>query len=235
MDITTYLTDTNFTKGLSKQNKYIVVHYTANNGDTAMNNAIYFKSTYRGASAHYFVDENEIVQVVQDSDVAWHVGSTTYVHADCRNSNSIGIEMCSRIDSTGSYYIKDEVVASTVELVQYLQELYNIPSENIIRHYDVTGKICPEPFVKNSVLWANFKEKIDTTQEVDDMTQAEVIALLDAREIIYNTIDDVPDWGKDTVQKLVDKGFLQGDGTGLNIDETMLRILVINDRTGLYG
>lgn len=76
---------------------------------------------------------------------------------------------------------------------------------------------------------------IDTTQEVDDMTQAEVIALLDAREVIYSTIDDVPDWGKDTVQKLVDKGVLQGDGTGLNIDETMLRILVINDRTGIYG
>ncbi len=52
---------------------------------------------------------------------------------------------------------------------------------------------------------------------------------------IYNYIDDnMPEWARETVRKLVDKGFLRGDEEGLNLTEEMLRLLVINDRAGLY-
>lgn len=55
-------------------------------------------------------------------------------------------------------------------------------------------------------------------------------------KIMYNTINDVPEWGKPTIEKLVKKGFLNGDAEGkLNLSMDMLRILVINDRAGLYG
>ena len=53
--------------------------------------------------------------------------------------------------------------------------------------------------------------------------------------MIYNYIDDnMPEWARPTIQKLVDKGILKGDGDGLNLDENLMRLLVINDRAGLY-
>ena len=54
------------------------------------------------------------------------------------------------------------------------------------------------------------------------------------KEKIFNTVDEVPEWAKPTIQKLLDKGTLKGTDTGLNLTYTLLRVLVINDRTGLY-
>ena len=51
----------------------------------------------------------------------------------------------------------------------------------------------------------------------------------------YNTIAEMPDWAKPTIEKLVEKGFLNGDGNGLNLSEDMIRMFVINDRAGIYG
>lgn len=76
-------------------------------------------------------------------------------------------------------------------------------------------------------------------KEVDDMTAQEVKKIiyeeLAAYEPVYTTIANVPEWGKATVDKLMKKGYLKGDGGGLNISDTMLRVLVINDRAGIYG
>ena len=52
---------------------------------------------------------------------------------------------------------------------------------------------------------------------------------------VYNSIDEVPDWGKATIKKLVDKCYLKGNGKGLDLSEDLLRVLVINDRAGMYG
>ena len=53
--------------------------------------------------------------------------------------------------------------------------------------------------------------------------------------MIYNYIDNnMPEWARPTIQKLVDRGILKGDGDGLNLDENLMRLLVINDRAGLY-
>ena len=74
---------------------YLVVHYTGNRGDTAKNNADYFAREVTGTSAHYFVDEREVWQSVQDNHAAWHCGTKgTYYHPACRNANSIGVEVC---------------------------------------------------------------------------------------------------------------------------------------------
>ena len=152
------LTTSNYTSGSGTSRiKYIVEHYTGNNGDTAFANTNYFKSTYRGASAHYFVDETSIWQCVADKNVAWHCGATSYKHAYCRNSNSIGIEMCSKKYSSGNYYIPDATQKNASELTKYLMGLYNVSIDNVIRHYDVTGKSCPEPFVRVSSQWDAFK------------------------------------------------------------------------------
>ena len=151
----------NFTKGRKQKIQFLVIHYTANNGDLAKSNCNYFKSPNRNASAHYFVDEKEIWQSVEDNDIAWHCGTSgKYYHSKCRNDNAIGIELCSEKDSKGNYYFTNETINNAVGLIKMLMEKYNIPIENIVRHYDVTHKNCPAPFVNNNTAWDNFKDSL---------------------------------------------------------------------------
>ena len=213
----------NYNKGRKPSIQFIVVHYTANNGDKAQGNGNYFSQPNRNASAHYFVDENEIIQSVKDSDMAWHCGAKSYKHPKCRNDNSIGVEMCSKKDDKGQYYINEQTQNKAIEVIKMLRKKYNIPIENVLRHYDVTGKICPEPFVRNQVQWLDFKKKLSEKKK-------------EGAEMIYNYIDEnMPDWAKPTVQKLIDKGALKGDEKGeLLLTGTMLRLFVIHDRMGIY-
>ena len=169
----------NYRAGRTDKIRYIVIHYTANNGDTAKNNADYYAANAVSASAHYFVDENEVWQSVKDADTAWAVGGTSrYKHPDCRNANSISVELCSR-NKNGSgrpaadsgWYFKEETVKNAAALVRELMKNYNIPAENVIRHYDVWEKICPAPFVNDAAQWRNFKEmiKMQELESVNDI------------------------------------------------------------------
>lgn len=161
------LTTVNFTKGRSGAIRYLVIHYTANDGDTAYNNTCWFKYNSRGASAHYFVDENSIYQCVPDEHTAWHCGTMgTYKHPACRNGNSIGIELCSRKDLKGNYYFKEQTVQNAIELVKMLMKKYNIPVTNVIRHHDVVETPCPAPFVKHPDQWASFKANLSSTPHI---------------------------------------------------------------------
>ena len=151
----------NYGAGRKEPVRYVVLHYTGNNGDTAKNNAIYFARESPGVSAHYFTDEYDTVwRSVEDRDTAWHCGAKSYRHPHCRNANSVGVEMCSRKDGTGRFYIKERTVANAVRITVYLMKKHNIPPENILRHFDVTGKICPEPFVSDVALWEAFLRKL---------------------------------------------------------------------------
>ena len=208
----------NYAAGRSGPVEYIVIHYTSNQGDTAKNNADYFAREKVGASAHYFCDENEIWQSVKDTDTAWHCGAKTYRHPDCRNANSVGVEICMN-DKKGN--VRQGSIATAAELVRYLMQRYSVPVDRVIRHYDVTGKYCPGPMVDDPALWAAFKQSL--TQTEDDSVR-------------YKYYDDMPDWAKPTVSKLVKKGYLKGEGGGvLNLTEDTLKVLVVNDRAGCYG
>ena len=234
----------NYRKGREFPINWICLHFTANNSDTAQNNADYFaREGGLNASAHYFVDTERIVQSVKDSDTAWHCGRERggSYYNDCRNANSIGIEMCS-VKRNGMYVIPDATMKNAAELARTLMSKYNIPISRVCRHYDVTHKDCPEPWVRNPQLWQKFKTML-TEKEVEDMTEAQTraiakqeIANAENAKKVYNTVDAVPAWGKATVQKLVNKGFLQGDDQGkLALSTDLLRLLVINDRAHLYG
>ena len=164
MEIKTQLTTVNRTKMTNKQNKYIVIHYVGA-VSTAKANADYFHSVNRQASAHYFVDENEIWQVVKEGDSSWHCGTTGKYYNECRNSNSIGIEMCC-YNNNGVLDISEKVISKTIELTKELMKKYNIPIENVVRHYDVTHKICPAPFVNNESRWNDFKERLVSKPDI---------------------------------------------------------------------
>lgn len=163
-----YMTEVNFTdKDNPARIKYIVIHYFGGLS-SARNLAEYWARTYAGASAHYIVGhDGEVFQAVEDGDVAWHCGAKSYRHAECRNSNSIGIEMAVRKGNTRTqsatdrdWYFTQETVDATIELTRMLMEKYNIPAGNVLRHYDVTGKICPNPFYYDTGAWENFKEAV---------------------------------------------------------------------------
>lgn len=157
----------NFTKGNNRRIEFIVIHDTGNPkaGANALMHYKYFAATDRGASAHYFVDDKEIIQIIDDKDIAWHVGDAknppVINGAIPKNANSIGIEIC--INEDGDYF---KALQNAIELTKYLMQQYNIPPERVIRHYDVSGKICPQSMSgfngKNYtwVLWKWFKKQI---------------------------------------------------------------------------
>lgn len=145
--------------------KYIVMHFTANDGDTDEANGNYFDDTYRGASAHYFVDDDSITQSVPDDYVAYSVGGKKYantkggsLHGIATNANTLNIEMCDTVKD-GRYNVSEKTLANAIALVKEKQEQYNIPIENVIRHYDVTGKQCPAYYVDETA-WASFKARL---------------------------------------------------------------------------
>ena len=191
---------------------YIVVHYTAGHNDTAQNNGRYFAANKVGASAHYFVDEHRVVRSVPEDFVAWHCGGSSYRHPTCRNGNSIGVEICSKFEN-GSYFFAPRAVERAKELVRMLMEQYGIRAEHVLRHYDVTGKCCPAPFVgPGQPAWEEFLGGLR----------------------MYKTLQDVPSWAAPTVEKLVERGLLEGDGTELNLSHDMIRTMVILDRAGVW-
>lgn len=138
------------TRGRSRAIDRIVVHFTATLA-SARNNATYFsRNEGQGASAHYFVDDitPEIYQSVAEGDTAWHAGDW---QMNCR---AIGIEVV----SAGEDFSATEV-EKLGWLVKRLMAKYGIGSSGVIRHYDVTGKLCPAPYVAASK-WAALKARI---------------------------------------------------------------------------
>ena len=138
--------------------KFIVVHWTSNESETAtaMNHREYLQHASRYGSAHYFVDEKEIVQAIGDTTEAWSVGDNQgYGRAlnGCTNYNSISVEMC----VNNGYSSK--MLFNTIELVKELLRLY--PNARVCRHWDVSRKECPYGYHgSNNPKWNSFLEEI---------------------------------------------------------------------------
>lgn len=170
MKINKKLQTINCYKRTARSIQYIVIHWVGAES-TALNNAIYFANGYRGASAHYFVDETSIWQSVADKNIAWAVGSNGFLDQGspyakyghkfwqkCTNSNSISIEMCCH-KKNGKWYIADETIKNTAWLVKKLMKKYNVPASRVIRHFDVNGKLCPLPYIEESK-WKKLKKRL---------------------------------------------------------------------------
>lgn len=213
----------NYRAGRTAPVRYIVVHYTANKGDTAKNNADYFSRTTTKTSAHYFVDEKEVWQSVREKDTAYHCGADTYRHPFCRNRNSIGVEMC-LLDKSGN--IRPETIDTALSVVRQLMAAYDIPIDRVLRHYDVTGKNCPRPMVENPQLWEDFKKELEGVDTMLDYPEW-------ARKT-YHWYDDMPEWARASVQKAVKKGIVSANGdNSVTVLGCNLQPLVYMDRAGM--
>ena len=139
----------------------IVVHYTANPGSSARANRDYFENLQNTqttmASSHFIVGlDGEIVQCVPTAEIA-------YASND-RNLDTVSIETC-HPDESGQY--TDATYDSLVHLTAWLCKKFDLTSEQVIRHYDVTGKICPRYFVEDESAWEQFK--VDVEKKINEL------------------------------------------------------------------
>lgn len=153
--------------------KYLVFHYTGNDGDTDEANANYFHNNNVGASAHDFVDDDSVTHSVPYNYVAWSVGSTGWLDQGspyankghkfwkkCTNSNSISVELCDT-KRDGKRKLSTKTRQNAIENGAKLMIKYNIPISRVIRHFDVNGKLCPLYWVTNESDWLKFKKELE--------------------------------------------------------------------------
>ena len=146
----------------------VVVHYVGNPGTTAAANRSFFANlaltheTY--ASAHFLVGlDGEILQCVPLTEIAYC--------SNTANDYTVSIEVC-HPDDTGKF--DDATMESLEKLVAWLCETFSLdPAEDVIRHYDVTGKICPKYYVENEDAWLAFKQDVSARIEEDKTANGE--------------------------------------------------------------
>ena len=216
----------NYTRGRKESVRYLVIHYTANDGDTARGNAAYFARENGGhTSAHYFVDEKEVWQSVKEGDTAHHCGAKSYRHPHCRNHNSIGIELCSR-KGEGGYVFLPQTVERAAMLTRSLMERYGLGPEDVMRHYDVTGKNCPAPFVEQPEAWADFQNRLQ-----EEEWEMELPAWA---KTTYHWLEEMPDWARSSVSKAVAQGVIDtNEDNSVTLPGLTLQTIVWMDRAGL--
>jgi probable enterotoxin D len=165
------LININYSQGINILPRYIVIHDTDNRqlGANAMANRNYFANHPEAeASAHYTVDQSNIIQCLENTWRGWHCGDR--YNPIINNSNTIAIELCVNPDNNF-----DKTLQNGIALTKYLMQKYNIPAENVVRHYDVSGKICPKMMIKDRPeLWSYFKSVIAGQQTSDGNAPATV-------------------------------------------------------------
>ena len=134
--------------------QYIAIHYTANPGATAIANRNYFENLATThdtkVSSHFVVGlDGEVVQCIPTSEMSYATNS--------RNVDTLSIECC-HPDETGKFY--DSTYQTLVNLCAYLCVEFDLKPDDIIRHYDVTGKICPKYFVDHPEEWETFHKDV---------------------------------------------------------------------------
>ena len=136
----------------------IVIHYVGNAGTSAKENRDYFESLQDGsasASSHFIVGlDGEILQCVSLSEIAYATKN--------RNVDTVSIEVC-HPEADGKF--SDVTYRSAVRLTAWLCKTFRIGPEHVIRHYDVTGKLCPLYYVEHEDAWAQYLADVRTEYE----------------------------------------------------------------------
>lgn len=137
--------------------QWVVVHYTGTAASAMANARALERELKNPRSTHYFVEGDRVVATVPENRTAWHVGCPAAQRKiPCTNACSIGVDLCEdKLDySKGhrsvedrDWYFTEETEATAAELIADICKRHGIPLDHVVRHYDVTGKWCPRPFV----------------------------------------------------------------------------------------
>lgn len=174
--------------------EYLVIHDTGNRriGANAEAHFNYFNSENRNASADFFVDDEEILQVNDyNKNFTWHCGDGKGQYG-ITNRNSIGIEMC--VNSDGDF---DKTFENTIFLVKEIKKVF--PNIKVVRHYDASRKICPASLSHNNWQgWQEFLSRVDVKKELNWKQQivkeAFDLGLLKSDEWIEKAEDKADVW-----------------------------------------
>ena len=217
--------------------RYIVLHHAAAIICTAQQIDNWHKGNgWSGIGYHFFVRKDG---TIYQGRPEWATGA----HASGKNSESIGVCV------EGNYDVETNMPKlqknALKELLAYLKGKY--PTAGIKGHKEVGATGCPGKYyplqemkdywngkkVEDNAMTSEEKAKFNELVNVVSALQTTIDKL--ANPMIYNYIDkNMPEWARPTIQKLVDKGILQGDENGLGLTYNDLRHLVWNDRAGLY-
>ncbi|MDY3119218.1 MAG: peptidoglycan recognition family protein, partial [Peptoniphilus sp.] len=147
--------------------RFLVIHDTGNEsrGADAMAHYRYLQGATRPGSAHYYVDDKEIIQTIGDSRVAWAVGDTWArkhrTRSDVNNANSLSVELCINRDGN-----KPAAYKNLVELTKNLMARWHISADHVVRHFDASGKPCPGSWQANNwAMWRKFQADIRKPRE----------------------------------------------------------------------
>lgn len=157
MTIKEQIIQKNYTKCNKRDIKYIVIHNTDNDTADGQQHWKYWNTNDKAnSSAHYVVDDKEVIKLVNHNDIAWHCGKKYGVstHPDCTNNNSIGIEICNH--KTCDF---DKAMENAIEVVKILMKELSITEDKVITHKMACGKSCPSTILKLNK-WEWFKEQL---------------------------------------------------------------------------
>ena len=223
---TTYLTNRPY--------QFLAIHYVASVKSakgSALNVAAWFSNPQnRNGSADWIVDDVDVVCYNNDPNrYCWAVGDDSrryskggILYGLARNKNTVSIEICngSRSGKIGQannpdLYFTEAAIQNALELAAYLMRKHNIPIENVVRHYDISGKFCPGVIGWNTnsgsdAEWHKFKERLKAMieSEEDDMTDEQVRKIV--REILDGKDTKPDDWAAAEMREAIDLGITDG-------------------------
>ena len=194
----------------NRPHTWLAFHFTAGKTSkkgAARNTATWFANPQnRNGSADFIVDDAEMVQYNADLNNrrCWAVGDDSrrfskggQLYGIAVNCNTISIEICSNTKSgnipnanSPDWYFTEASLQNALELGAHLMKMYNIDIDHVVRHYDISGKYCPGVIGWNTnsgsdAEWIKFKARLKQMvapeSEEIDMTEKEMIALVDKR------------------------------------------------------
>ena len=220
----------------------IVIHHTGENDIDASAEQIH---QWHKAAPNYWVGIGYHYVIRKDGTIErgrpeWSIGS----HAYGENSHSIGIHLSGDFEQAEP---TPEQLDRCGALVADICDRYSIPIDraHIVGHGELMATTCPGRNLQyylndgtitgKAIYYYNQSHGIDNaTAKTEPPVEQDGGSCGGRGAERFNTVDSLPDWAKDTVQKMLDKGLLNGDGQGLDLSRDMLRLFVVSDRAGLY-
>ena len=230
MEIIVHYLDKNlcFKKGEEIIPTMIMLHSTACPGVTAKTFIkAWNTSTPNGSKVcvHAFLDPGVVYQTLPWAMRCWGCGGIG-------NNVAIQFEICEPKNLADKKYFL-EVKQTAIELCAFLMKQYNIPIDKITSHCEAHREYGKAFASNHSDLDHWWKKYFNYT--MDDF-RMELVKYMkeEEQEMTYNTIEELPKYSLETIKKLIEKGYLKGNEKGLDLNETMVRILVILDRAGNF-
>lgn len=204
--------------------KGLVIHWTANTskGANAIANRNYFNSTTNSCSAHYIIDDKQIVKCIPDDEVGYHVGAKKYTKIGeslregtvySPNYFTVGVEMCVNLDGDWNRTYQNTVEFSAKFLIEH-----GLTIDNLYRHYDITGKLCPQMMI-NENEWKKFKDEVNKLMNPISK-QGKILVTLNIRKSYSTTSSIVGKLNKNDLVTIleekdgwykIDKGWIFGN------------------------